>query len=257
MIGCGVVLVIGIAIWWYDRADGRLHLVMPPLDGDGILVVAPGGQTVLVDGGSDGAAVATWLGRELPFRRRLDLLVLTRADRTTLPGHLAAARRYAIGAAVLVRPSRPDPQWHELVRLLQLRRVPIRYPQTGERLRLVTSGEDSIVLRVLGTNGERLALLVGAGSTSVALFHSLGTPTPTVPAASSVSVLFYPWRRSVFDPAIQRLAPAVVVYGEQPGTDPRRSFAERRIGAARLLHEAIDGRIEVVVDAQGTVTRQE
>src|SRR3954453_11490908 len=97
--------VVAFGLWWTNRTDGRAHIIVPPIAGDGLLLKSAGGQFALVDGGSDGQAVASWLGHELPLgRRQLDLLVLTRADRTTLPGQLAAARRYHIVQALLVKP---------------------------------------------------------------------------------------------------------------------------------------------------------
>src|SRR4051812_29092814 len=105
LAGCALVLVVWSGLWWTGRSDGRLHLIFPAQGGDGILLEGAHGEIAVVDGGADGAAFADWLGRTLPLgRRRIDLLLLTRADSTTLPGQLAAVRRYSIGRAVLVRP---------------------------------------------------------------------------------------------------------------------------------------------------------
>lgn len=105
LAGCALVLTILSGLWWTGRSDGRLHLLFPVQPGDGILVKGAHGEIAVVDGGSDGAMFVDWLGRSLPLgRRRIDLLVLTRADGTTLPGQLATVRRYSVGRAVLVQP---------------------------------------------------------------------------------------------------------------------------------------------------------
>src|SRR3954447_8546970 len=115
-----LVAVVAFGLWWTGRNDGNAHIIVPPIAGDGLLLKSAGGQIALIDGGADGGAVASWLGQELPLgRRQLDLLILTRADSTTLPGQLAAARRYHILQALLARPQKAEPQWDELVRLLQ------------------------------------------------------------------------------------------------------------------------------------------
>src|SRR5919199_5839138 len=104
-LACVVLLGIPTALWWTNRSDGRLHLIVPALAGDGALLRTAVGQIALIDGGADGAAVANWLGRELPLgRHQIDLLVQTRVDRTTMPGQLAAARRYHVRTAVVVLP---------------------------------------------------------------------------------------------------------------------------------------------------------
>src|SRR5919206_5348244 len=104
-LACVVILGIPTALWWTNRSDGRLHLIVPALAGDGALLRTATGQIALIDGGADGAAVANWLGRELPLgRHEIDLLVETRVDQTTLPGQLAAARRYRFRSALLVAP---------------------------------------------------------------------------------------------------------------------------------------------------------
>jgi hypothetical protein len=246
------MVVLVMTLWRSGRVDGRLHLVVPQLAGDGILLVAPNGQTALIDGGTDGAAVANWLGQELPFaRRHLDLLVLTRADRTTLPGQVAVVRRYAIGKAFLARPAKADPLWDELVQQLRAQNVPIQFPEAGDHVSLgANAAHAPVTFRVLSKTEERLTLSVDTGTDEILLLQSLGDENPVVGAARA-TVLFYPWRRTTFDPRIQALDPKVVVFGDRPGIDPQRSFAERRIGSARLLHEAVDGRIELMLDEQG------
>jgi hypothetical protein len=249
LAGCGLVLALGFALWRSGGADGRLHIITPSLAGDGVLVVGPEGQTALIDGGTDGAAVASWLGEELPFSRRLDLLVLTRADRATLPGQVAAARRYEIGGAVLVRPVEPDPLWDELVRLLREQGVPVRYAAKGDQIRWRSqNADDAVTFEVLDVHQERLAIALATEAGRALMFQSVGDWTPTVAASSRVLALFYPGRRTTFDGVLQSLTPSVVVFGERIGDEAQRRFAERGFGAARLLHEATDGRIELIVE---------
>src|SRR5919199_3864686 len=155
-LACVVILGIPTALWWTNRSDGRLHLIVPALAGDGALIRTAAGQIALIDGGADGAAVANWLGRELPLgRHAIDLLVQTRVDGTTLPGQLAAARRYHFRTAVLVRPSKRNPSWDELVRLLREQGTSVRIAHTGERFSMEQgAARDPAILEIMAVSGD-------------------------------------------------------------------------------------------------------
>src|SRR5207237_7278804 len=69
--------------------------------GDAALIQTPAGGYVLIDGGADPTALATGLGRRMPFwRRTLDVVVLTSRDSMHLPGQIAALARYRAGLAL-------------------------------------------------------------------------------------------------------------------------------------------------------------
>ena len=38
MLGSALVVVVSAALWWTNRTDGRLHLIVPVIPGDGILL---------------------------------------------------------------------------------------------------------------------------------------------------------------------------------------------------------------------------
>jgi hypothetical protein len=248
------MLVVSGSLWWTSRTDGRLHLIFPAQPGDGILVRGPRGEIAVVDGGADGAAFVSWLGGKLPLgRRRIDLLVLTRADKTTLPGQLATVRRYAVNQAVLVRPPKETPQWAELVRALSEHGTPIHMAAAGDQFVLGTLS-DPLHTRmvVLATDEGRLLLELRAMNRRILLFHSIGKRAFPHVRDGPVATLVVPWRQRMDDPVLQRIAPEAIIFGEQPGNDPAMTLSERRIGSARLLHERIDGEIEIQIDVSGT-----
>lgn len=251
MIGAATLTAVLIVLWWTGRPDGLTHLVVPELAGDGMLIRAPGGEIALVDGGSDGASAAAWLGAELPLaQERIDLLVLTRADSTTLPGLLAAVRRYRIGTAMLVQPPRISAAWDELVQLLHAGNAVVRIARAGDTALLGRNGQ--VRLRFLEVAAGQGLVEATYSRHRILLLQSLGSRAlPTLPDGPRVDAVVYPWRRSPVDLAARGLRPKVVIFGEASGSDPQRSLAERRIGSARLLHEAIDGRIDVAFDATG------
>ena len=254
-----LLLAVWGGLWWTNRPDGRFHLIVPAIPGDGVLLKS-GGAVALIDGGADGTAVATWLGDELPLgRRQIDLLVLTRADGTTLPGQLAAVRRYHIGRALLVRPDRPQPLWDELVRLLGEQGTPVHMARTGDQVALAGAGGPDARIEVLAATGGRLLLRLELDEQRVLLFQSLGAePLPAIREPRKVAVVLYPWRRATHDLERAALRPAVIIFGEAPGKTLQATMAARQVGAARLLHEALDGRIDLQfgADALEVVTER-
>ena len=66
--------------------------------GDAILVEAPSGATMLVDGGPDPELTLRRLGANLPFfARRIDLLVLTHPHQDHVAGLVDVLDRFHVG----------------------------------------------------------------------------------------------------------------------------------------------------------------
>jgi len=95
-----VLLVGGLTL--ASRPDGRLHLLALDIgQGDAILIVAPTGETALIDGGPDPDLTLRRLGERLPFwQRRLDVLVLTHPHEDHLAGLLPALERFEVGTVI-------------------------------------------------------------------------------------------------------------------------------------------------------------
>jgi competence protein ComEC len=96
------VLVLGL-ISWCGLPDGQLHLrVLDIGQGDAILVEAPSGTTMLVDGGPDPELTLRQLGASRPFfARRVDVLVLTHPHADHLAGLFEILRRYEVGLILI------------------------------------------------------------------------------------------------------------------------------------------------------------
>jgi competence protein ComEC len=97
-IGAALVVVLA-AISFASRPDGRLHVtVLDVGQGDAILVEAPSGATMLVDGGPDPELTLRRLGANLPFSaRRIDLMVLSHPHQDHIAGLVEALDRFEVG----------------------------------------------------------------------------------------------------------------------------------------------------------------
>jgi competence protein ComEC len=82
-----------------SQPDGRLHLVMLDIgQGDAMIVRAPDGATMLVDGGPDPDLAARRLGEVLPFwQRTLDIVLLTHPHEDHVAGLVPALERFRVG----------------------------------------------------------------------------------------------------------------------------------------------------------------
>jgi competence protein ComEC len=87
-------------VWWGALQPQADHLRVSVLDvgqGDAILIEAPSGTRVLVDGGPSGALLTQALGDVLPASaRRLDLMVLTHGQDDHVTGLVEVLERYNV-----------------------------------------------------------------------------------------------------------------------------------------------------------------
>ena len=97
----GLVLLLG-GITLATRPDGQLHVTALDIgQGDAILVEAPSGTTMLVDGGPDSELTLRRLGANLPFwARRIDVLVVSHPHQDHVAGLVDVLDRFRIGTVI-------------------------------------------------------------------------------------------------------------------------------------------------------------
>ncbi|MGH7722085.1 MAG: ComEC/Rec2 family competence protein [Candidatus Dormibacteria bacterium] len=136
-------------------------------NGVAVLIRPPQGGAVLVDGGSDGAALLTALGRVLsPLDRHLDAIVLTATDRSSAAALGSLIGHYDVGSLVV---SQPLPPALETVlasmaatgtRVVVAGQAP--WSLGGARVRCLASGPAAAAPCVLQvTDGRSTALITG------------------------------------------------------------------------------------------------
>jgi competence protein ComEC len=124
------------------QPDGRLHLVVLDIgQGDAILIVAPSGETMLIDGGPDPDLIMRRLGERLPFwQRRIDAIVMTHPHQDHVAGLVPALERFKVG--IVLEPGREydNPTYPRFLALaLQEPGATFRLARAGDVISLGTS----------------------------------------------------------------------------------------------------------------------
>jgi competence protein ComEC len=136
----GVPLAGAILVWLavLQLPDGKLHVSFLDVgQGDAILITAPDGQQILVDGGPSPTALASALGREMPFwDRSIDLLIMTHPDADHITGLVDVLDRYHVGG--WLDNGRPDDDaiYAECQKKIKQEGVPYHTLHAGDRLEL-------------------------------------------------------------------------------------------------------------------------
>ncbi len=251
----GLLIGVLLLLAWRAWPDGRLHVIALDTPGDALLIQTPAGGYTLIDGGSDPAALATALGRQLPFwRRSLDLVVLTRSDQAHLPGQVAALARYGADSALLAPGQHGGATFAEWRRLLREQNTPVRTLRAGERIGL---GGATLVVLAAGDGEERGPILrLDYGATAAVIAHSGGPDDERALAEagtlSRVSLAVYPWERDAQNDFIAALRPRWLFLTDGLRTDepPQQSFAQREAGGTQVFHERTHGTVSWVSDGR-------
>ncbi len=129
-----LVVVLGVTTI-ATLPDGQLHLVMLDIgQGDAILVVAPSGATMLVDGGPDPDVTLRRLGGALPWwRRSIDVVLLTHPHQDHVGGLPDVLRRFQVGTILDGGRSYPNPAYAQLLALAAV--------EPGATYRLARAGD--------------------------------------------------------------------------------------------------------------------
>jgi len=136
IVAClGAVL---LAITLGSRSDGRLHVTVLDIgQGDAILVEAPSGATMLVDGGPDPELTLRRLGANLPFfARRIDLLVLSHPHQDHVAGLMEVLERFRVGAVIHAGIAYENPAYERLLTDAKHASVPVAIARTGHIIAL-------------------------------------------------------------------------------------------------------------------------
>lgn len=253
-----LALVLATLAWW-QWPDGRLHIFFLETLGDAVLVQTPQRGFVLIDGGADPTALATLLGRRMPFwQRDLDAVVLTLPDAQRLPGQLAVLSRYQVRMALAPAALPRSASVQEWGRLLAAQHTAIRTAHLAQQIPL---GGATLKVVALGDGHETgLALRLDYGHTSV-LLDGAGDPDDLqLPQAlRALDALALPWERPLPNALLAATRPRALVFtdGYQSKHPALLTTSDRAVGGAAVYHERLNGTIELISDGSQMTIRTE
>ena len=258
-------VVVWGAVAWTDADTLDTH-VLDVGQGDAILAVAPGGATMLVDGGADGQRLLGELGEALPpGRRRLDVVVVTHPDGDHVAGLFAALERYRVGMLIVS----PLHDTRELGRLLreeaEAQGIPVLEARAGMLLSLGEEVQADVLAPVAGeefgggVNEASVVLRLRHGSVALLL-------TGDIDAAGELRLARGPWdlrsqalkvahhgsKTSTTDLLLRRVSPevsAISAGADNTFGHPHPGVLER-LGVAVVLRTDVDGRVRLRSDGE-------
>lgn len=190
-----VVLAATAGWWFWPSPPARLRVtVLDVGEGDAILIQAPGGRDVLVDGGP-GGAVLRGLGDELSWDdRSIELVVLTHPQADHLTGLPDVLARYDVGRVLAgpgAQPSAAERAWLTAVRGEGLAIETARQGMTfdlGGCVRLDVLGPDAAMAADGQVNNTGVVLRLSCGDVSFLLAADIEAPAERALLADGVDL---------------------------------------------------------------------
>jgi len=264
------VAVLGLlaAAIWLSRGlpDGRLHVYFLNVgQGDAILVMAPDGRQILVDGGPSPTALLNELGAVLPFwDRTLDLVVLTHPDGDHITGLIPMLDRYRVVRVLDVPQSDAAPEAVPWLERLQTYGVPRDYARRGMRVpvgemlfTVLHPGPEPLTGTASDDNNNAIVLRLDYGRFSVLLSGDAEREAEEaliaagLPLRADVLKVGHHGSNSstsaAFIAAVQPQLAVISVGQENPFGHPHPAVLARLAGI-QVLRTDRHGRIEVISD---------
>ncbi len=266
-----VVLALLAVVAWLALAglpDGKLHVYFLDVgQGDAILVVAPDGRQILVDGGPSPTALLNELGAVLPFwDRSLDLVMLTHPDADHMTGLVVLPQRYRIGQVLDVPQSDLAQDAGPWLEGLRSAAIPRRYAQRGSTLPLgdllitvLNPAPEPLTGTVSDDNNNAIVLRLEYGRVSLLFTGDVEREAEETliatgaPLRADVLKIGHHGSNSATSAAfVTAVSPQVAIISV--GADnsfghPHPAVLERLAGI-EVLRTDLDGRIEVVSDGE-------
>ena len=131
-----VVGVIWYAVFSEDRAGILRVSFLDVGQGDAVLVTAPSGIQVLIDGGPD-AGVLRRIAAVMPwYDRSLDVVIASHPDADHITGLLDVVQRYQVGMFLTSSVHGSTEMWKKLQKEVQSKHIPAITAQRGQILSL-------------------------------------------------------------------------------------------------------------------------
>ncbi len=273
----GLLALVAATIWLAlpGLPDGRLHVYFLDVgQGDAILIRAPDGRQILVDGGPSPTALLNELGAVLPFwDRSVDLVVLTHPDGDHITGLIPLLDRYRVAQVLDVPQSDAAPEagpWRARLAQLGTPRVlaqrGMRLPVGGLALTVLNPGSTLLTGTASDDNNNAIVLRLDYGGTAFLLTGDAEREAEEamiaagLPLRADVLKIGHHGSAGASSPAfLAAVAPRIAVIqvgAENTFGHPHPDVLARLAGIESLRTDQ-RGRIEVISDGKQVWTKTE
>ena len=154
-----IFAVLGILVIFQAQGSGKLRLVACDVgQGDGLLVISPGGRQVVVDGGP-GSKIVDCLSSKMPFwDRTIEMVVLTHPQKDHLEGLLEVLKRYQVKMVATTGVKNDTELFGEWQKAIDGEGARIYTPKAGDRLVLDSLRGRTSSMDVLWPTKDKLEL---------------------------------------------------------------------------------------------------
>ncbi len=133
------LLVVAILAWLTSASmpDDNLHVSFLYVGQGDAILIQKGSQQILVDGGPSPQALASGLGREMPFwDRTIDLVVSTHPDADHITGLVEVLQRYRVGQVLYpdLEYNSPGTFYNEWLGLIRAKNIKYTLAQAGQQI---------------------------------------------------------------------------------------------------------------------------
>lgn len=265
-----IVLISASLFFYFYNPAPRLEVDFLDVgQGDSILIKAPAGQRILIDGGPD-KSVLRQLGRVLPFwERRIDLMILTHPHDDHVGGLLEVLKRYRVEKILYTGALHTSPNYLAWLKLVREKKAPLTIidrPQTidlgkNARLEIIWPRENlagrttknlnnsSIVSRLVYGRSEFLLMGDAEIEVEAALIRSRAELS-----ADALKVGHHGSDNATTEEFLRQTEPATAVI--EVGADNKFGHPSRRVikrlerAGVKLYRTDLNGTIKLVSDGE-------
>jgi competence protein ComEC len=241
-VGLGVCAGV-LVLLLLGRPDGRMHAsFLSAGGGPAVLIVAPDGATMLIDGGSQSQALAGALdsalpaGLPVPGRKRIGALVLTGGTHSEAGG-LAALDGFTISLVVV--PERlGGGAADQVVSAAARRGAAIALARPGDELRW-----HGLAVQLLPATSKSSAAIISYGAERIAIVEASGVEPPVLPPGDYAVVDI---GQGTVSPDLQGLGIRLVFAQDHAGRPVARAL--HQVYGDALWQSSRDGALDVICD---------
>lgn len=146
ILGMAACLAAVLLFWLYYRTPKNLEVDFLDVgQGDAILIKAPGGQNILVDGGPDKTVIKR-LGENLPWwDKRIDLMILTHPHDDHVTGLIDVLKRYRVKKILYTGAVHSAPNYLSWLKIVRDNKVPLSIVDKEQTINLSAGAKIEIL----------------------------------------------------------------------------------------------------------------